>query len=128
MRARRDDDFEADVEAMRLAYLAAHPADPITQFAAAVSAAAARPVKARHAHLEQVMRAVADGEEQLRIIAARRAEREQRNGVTARRAFAHYQATRESWLAGQQDQADDHGPSLLVAASMHQPLPPMRIY
>jgi len=128
MRDQRDDQFEHDVEAMVDAYKASHPADPIDQLATAVSAALRQPGKQRDTHLSKVMQAAASGQESLRAIVARREERAQRNGAVARRAYAQYQATRQAWIAEQDQAGVDGGPSLLVAAAMHLDPGPLRIY
>jgi hypothetical protein len=126
IRAQRADQFEQDVEKMRQAYLAAHPADPIEAFATAVTGLG-QP-KRRNTHLAEVMRVAAKGKADLAKIEARQAERATRNGLQGQRAYAHYERVRQEWLAEQDKAEDQRGPSLLVAAAMGLDTSRFRIY
>ena len=98
--------------------------DPLVQFANAV-AGLGRPERRQGVDAERM---IAEGQAGLAAIEAGRAERAKRNSKVARAAYRQYEATRAKWRA-EQDQAEaDHGPSLLVAASMGADPAPWRIY
>lgn len=127
MRARRDQlgrDIDAIAEVLVAAYGAAHPEpDPISAFAAAVGGIG-RP-KRRGV---DAGRMVAEGRAELAKIQAGRDARAQRNAAVARQAWKVYQNKRAQLLDELDQAADDHEPSRMIAASMHQTPPRIQLF